>query len=145
MLKEYTPIFRKSLLSLDLLCTVASFMGAIVILNSFEGLTALDEAFSWPFLSALLVGIVFLWSWLLLKHPQYGQFRGLRLYEILWPAIRVVGLGTLILGFWLVFVELGRSGRATFLLSFGGGQSFGLGRVACGDLVDLGGPPLSWL
>jgi exopolysaccharide biosynthesis polyprenyl glycosylphosphotransferase len=118
MLKERTPFFRKSLLAADLLLTVGSFMFALWALSDFEKLGIDPEHFSSGFLVTLLVGIVGLWAWLLLKHSQYGQFRGLRLDEIVWPVVRVIGVGTLILGFWLVFVELDRSGRATFLVSF---------------------------
>jgi len=120
MLKERTPFFRKSLLATDLLLTVGSFGFALWALEDFGTLASAAKHLSTGFLATLLIGIVGLWVWLLLKHPQYGQFRGLRLGEILWPVVRVIGVGTLILGFWLVFVELDRSGRATFLVSFAG-------------------------
>lgn len=120
MLKERTPLFRKTLLVLDLLLTVLSFLLALSVVNGFNGSISGQQGISLGFSATLLVGITVLWSWLLLKHPQYGQFRGLQLYQIMYPVIRSVAVGTLILGFWMVFVEMDRMGRSTVLLTFTG-------------------------
>jgi len=120
MLKERTPLFRKTLLSLDLLLTGLSFALAILVVSDINGDGLAAEGLSVGFSASLLVGITIIWSWLLLKHPQYGQFRGLDLAEIIYPVVRSVAMGTLIMGFWMVFVEMDRMGRSSLLLIFAG-------------------------
>ena len=109
MLRERTPLFRKTLLILDLLLTVLSFLVAVIVVNGPLGESQAQSEISTGFSATLLVGITLVWTWLLLKHPQYGQFRGMQLMQILYPVVRAIAVGTLILGFWMVFVEMGRT------------------------------------
>ncbi|MCA9500061.1 MAG: sugar transferase [Nitrospira sp.] len=120
MLRERTPLFRKTLLILDLLLTVLSFLVAVIVVNGPLGESQAQSEISTGFSATLLVGITLVWTWLLLKHPQYGQFRGMQLMQILYPVVRAIAVGTLILGFWMVFVEMDRMGRSTILLTFAG-------------------------
>ena len=120
MLKERVPLFRKTLLGMDLLLTILSFFLALFVVSDIQTSDQVLQGLSPGFSATLLVGITVLWSWLLLKHPQYGQFRGLQLTQIIYPVVRAVAVGTLILGFWMVFVEMDRMGRSTLLLTFAG-------------------------
>ena len=120
MLKERVPLFRKTLLGMDLLLTILSFFLALFVVSDIQTSDQVLQGLSPGFSATLLVGITVLWSWLLLKHPQYGQFRGLQLTQIIYPVVRALAVGTLILGFWMVFVEMDRMGRSTLLLTFAG-------------------------
>jgi len=120
MLKEHNTFFRRSLFIGDFLLLTLSFVFVSkgYLPNALQGLMGEMYQGSTGSLQAILIGAVFLCLFFLVRYQGYGHFRGAPLFDLILPIAKALAVSTLILGFWLVFVELDRLSRMTILSTF---------------------------
>jgi len=115
MLREKVIFFKRTLFIADLCATVASFLLAYVVRHSLSNRFLGDIAPLSEYL-VLLILVSILWSFLLHWVDAYAGFRTARVSQVVFPIVKVVAIGTLLLGFCLFFFKFERISRIAITL-----------------------------